>query len=93
MTTFSGWNATSRAVEVGGYATVVEPVGTCSLRLTRGDKVVTHRHTATADATTVSCGGFSVPGGELTTGDWTAVLGYASSTSAGDAKPVTVRVP
>ena len=30
VTTFAGWNATSGAVEVGGYAAVVEPVGTCT---------------------------------------------------------------
>ena len=93
VTTFAGWNATSGAVEVGGYATVVEPVGTCTLRLTRGDQVVTVTHTASADATTVACGGFSVPGSELTTGQWQAVLAYASSRSTGEAATVMVKVP
>lgn len=93
VTTFAGWNATSRAVQVGGYAAVVEPVGTCTLRLLQGDKVITHRHPATADATTVACGGFSVPGSELKAGKWQAVLTYASSRSAGEAPAVTVRVP
>jgi hypothetical protein len=93
VTTFAGWNATSGAVEVGGYATVVEPVGTCTLRLTRGDQVVTVKHTASADATTVACGGFSVPRKELTAGQWQAVLAYASPRSAGAAATVTVKVP
>jgi len=92
VTTFAGWNPTSRAVEVGGYAAVVEPVGTCTLRLVHAGKVVTLKHTATADATTVSCGGFFVPGSLLTAGQWQAVLSYTSSKSAGEAGPVTVRV-
>jgi len=92
-TTFAGWNATSGAVEVGGYATVVEPAGTCTLRLTHGNQVVTLKHAATADATTVACGGFSVPRKELAAGPWQAVLAYASSRSAGAATAVTVQVP
>ena len=92
-TTFAGWNATSGAVEVGGYATVVEPAGTCTLRLTHGNQVVTLKHTATADATTVACGGFSVPRKELAAGPWQALLAYASSRSAGAATAVTVQVP
>ena len=93
VTTFAGWNATSGAVEVGGYATVVEPVGTCTLRLTHGDKVVTREQTASADATTVACGGFSVPRSELTAGGWQAVLSYTSSRSKGQTAAVTVKVP
>jgi hypothetical protein len=93
VTTFAGWNATSGAVEVGGYANVVEPVGTCTLRLTHGDQVVTRKHTASADATTVACGGLSVPGSALTAGAWQAVLAYSSSKSTGEAAAVTVKVP
>lgn len=93
MTTFAGWNATSGAVEVGGYATVVEPVGVCTLRLTRGDQVVTRKQTARADATTVACGGFSVQRSKLTAGEWKVVLAYASPRSAGAAATVMVKVP
>jgi hypothetical protein len=93
VTTFAGWNTTASAVEVGGYANVVEPVGTCTLRLIHGDKVVTLKHTATADATTVACGGFSVPGSQLSAGDWQTVLAYSSPKSAGQAAAVTVKVP
>ena len=93
VTTFAGWNATSRAVEVGGYATVVERAGTCTLRLSHADQVVTRKQTASADATTVACGAFSVPGTALTAGEWQAVLTYTSSTSTGNATAVTVKVP
>ena len=93
VTTFAGWNATSRAVEVGGYATVVERAGTCTLRLSHGDQVVTRKQTASADATTVACGAFSVPGSALTAGEWQAVLAYTSSTSTGKSTAVTVKVP
>ena len=93
MTTFAGWNTTTRALEIGGYATVVERAGTCTLRLSHGDQVVTRKQTASADATTVACGAFSVPGTALTAGDWQAVLTYTSSTSTGKATAVTVKVP
>ena len=93
VTTFAGWNATSGAVEVGGYAIVVEPVGTCTLQLTKGDQVVTRKEPASADATTVACGGFSVPGSALTAGQWKAVLAYASPRSTGQAPAMTVKVP
>jgi hypothetical protein len=93
VTTFAGWNATSSAVEVGGYAIVVEPVGTCTLQLTKGDQVVTRKQPASADATTVACGGFSVPGSALTAGQWEAVLAYASPRSTGQAPAMTVKVP
>lgn len=93
VTTFAGWNATSRAVEVGGYAAVVEPVGTCTLRLTNGAQVITRKSGAIADATTVACGGFSVPGSELGPGEWQVRLGYASSRSTGEAAAVAVKVP
>jgi hypothetical protein len=93
VTTFAGWNGLSHAVEVGGYAAVVEPVGTCTLRLSHADKVVTRKHTASTDATTVACGGFSIPRSELSAGDWTAVLSYRSPMSAGEAAAVSVKVP
>lgn len=92
-TTFAGWNTTSAAVEVGGYATVVEAAGTCTLRLIQGAKVVTREHAATADATTVACGGFSVPRTELAAGQWQAVLAYTSSKSTGKAAAVAIKVP
>jgi hypothetical protein len=93
QTTFAGWNTVSGSVEVGGYATVVEPVGSCTLRLTRGDRVVIRRHIASQDATTVACGGFSVPRTELTPGAWKAALSYTSARSTGEAAAVTVTVP
>jgi hypothetical protein len=93
VTTFAGWNGLSHAVEVGGYAAVVEPAGMCTLRLSHGAKVVTLKHTASTDATTVACGGFSVPRSQLTPGAWTAVLGYRSPTSTGESAAVSLTVP
>ena len=92
-TTFAGWNAISGAVEVGGYASVVEPPGTCTLRMIRGTTIVTSKHAATTDATTVACGGFSVPRKELVAGQWQAVLSYLSSRSTGVSAAVAVKVP
>ncbi len=91
-TTFAAWSATSGAVEVGGYATVVEPAGTCTLRLIHGAQFVKLEHAASVDATTVACG-FSVPRKTLTAGQWQAVLAYTSSRSTGEAAAVSVKVP
>jgi hypothetical protein len=93
QTTFAEWNAISGAVEVGGYATVVEPGGTCTLRLMRGGRVVIRTRIGSPDATTVACGTLSVPRSELTAGVWTAVLSYTSSKSTGEAAAVPVKVP
>jgi hypothetical protein len=93
VTSFAGWNATSSAVEVGGYAAVVERAGTCTLRLIHGNQVVIRTQTANGDATTVACGSFHVSRAALTVGAWRVVLAYTSSTSTGEAAAVTIEVP
>jgi hypothetical protein len=92
--TFADWNATTAAVEVDGYlAGIVEDGGTCTLTLTQGGATATAEVPGTADATTTSCGGASVPGAQLAPGTWTAVLTYRSGTSTGTSAPAEVTVP
>lgn len=91
---FLGWDNTTAAVEAGGYLSpVVESGGTCTLELTKGSQTVTVVAPAQADATTTSCGDLAVPRARLTPGGWSAVLRYASKTTAGASDPAPVVVP
>jgi hypothetical protein len=92
--TYSGWNEDSGAVEVGSYLPdASESDGTCTLTLTKGATSVDVSGSATPDVTSTACGDLTVPGDQLSPGDWTAVVTYESSTSRGASDPVEVEVP
>lgn len=80
-------------LEVGAYAAVVEPAGTCSLAATSGARVVTATIAATPDVNTTSCGGLTVQHGQLTSGTWQVRVTYDSPTSHGTSATATVSVP
>jgi hypothetical protein len=92
VVTYSGFNPTAGAVQLGGYAGVVEDGGTCTLTLTQGGAKVAATSRASADASTTTCGELSVPRAKLAPGTWQAVLSYASATHTGTAAPVPVEV-
>jgi hypothetical protein len=92
--TFAGWEQGADAVEVSGFvANASDDSGTCTATLTRGAKVVTASAAAVANAGTMACGGLLVPGDDLSSGAWDAVLGYKSSSVSGKSSAVTVDVP
>ena len=92
--TYSGWDAGNRVVEVDGYVQqVVEDGGTCTLTLTKGGASATASRPATADVSSTSCGALTVPADQLSSGTWSAVVSYASSTSQGSSAPLDVQVP
>lgn len=92
--THSGWNAGTRAVDASGYvAGVIESDGTCTLTLTLADRTATVSAAAQPDATTTSCGNLLVPGAQLSTGTWRAVLSYRSPQHVGASKAFEVQVP
>lgn len=91
--TYLDWSATDGVVEAGAYATTVEGAGTCTLKLTFGGRSGTGSIAALADASTMSCGGLTVPRDRLSSGNWTAVVTYESATSVGTSDPVDVVVP
>lgn len=93
VVTYSGWNATSGAVEVGAYVPVLESGGTCTLVLTQGTTVVEVARDAAPDASTTACGALAVERAALAPGSWQAVVRYLSPSSAGESAPVTVEVP
>lgn len=91
--TYADWVPETSEVEVGAYAAVVEDGGTCTLTLTRAGTSATRTNDALTDVSTVSCGGFLIPGSELSTGTWSAVVTYASPSFSGTSSPVEVSVP
>ncbi|PFG32528.1 hypothetical protein [Sanguibacter antarcticus] len=93
VTTYASWAPETNGVEVGAYAATIESAGTCTLTLTSGSTVRTATLDALVDVSTMSCGGFLIPGAELSTGTWTAVVTYSSAASSGKSDPVEVVVP
>ncbi|RBY80052.1 hypothetical protein DQ239_02885 [Blastococcus sp. TF02-09] len=92
--TYYGWVDGTFAVEVGAYvAGVVESNGSCTLTLTSGSDSRTAVVAGEADATTTSCPTMVVPGAQLSSGIWKAVVSYESPSSAGESAPIEVTVP
>ena len=92
--TYFGWNPDARAVELAGFvASVVETDGTCTLTLTKGQDSRTTSTAATPNVTNTACGEQLLPGDQLSSGTWSAVLSYDSPTSHGVSEPVEVDVP
>jgi hypothetical protein len=92
--TFAAWDDAAGGVAVDGFLpAVVEETGTCTLTLTKDGDTATASVPGTASASTTACGGAVVPGSQLSTGTWTAVLTYRSPTSTGSSAPIEVAVP
>jgi hypothetical protein len=65
----------------------------CTLTLSRAGANVVRSQAATVDASTTSCGGFTVAAKDLSSGTWDARLTYSSPRSTGSAAPVSIEVP
>ena len=91
--TYGLYDPATSTVTVSGYVgNAVEDGGICTLALTSGTTVVSAQATGVADARTTSCGAISVERSRLTAGTWSAVLGYASSTTTGASAAMTIEV-
>jgi hypothetical protein len=93
VVTYLDWDAAGGVVEAGAYARTVETAGSCTLKLTFGGRSGTGSIPALTDASTMSCGGLTVPRDRLSSGTWTGVVIYESATSVGTSSPVEVVVP
>jgi ABC-type Fe3+-hydroxamate transport system substrate-binding protein len=92
--TYFGWNPDAGAVELGGFvASVVEADGTCTMTLTKGQDSRSTSRPATPNVNNTACGEQLLPGDQLSSGTWSAVLSYDSPTSHGVSEPVEVQVP
>lgn len=90
--TLASTDLVAGAVLASGYVTEVEEGGTCSLTLTRGTEVLTIEAPAEADATTTVCGGLTMTTTGLALGEWSATIGYDSSTRSGVSAATTVTI-
>jgi hypothetical protein len=90
---YADWDDDTGVSAAGYVAQTVEQGGTCTLTLTLGQSEVTVSGPGAPDASSVACGGLAVPPGKLSSGTWTSVLSYSSSTSAGSSDAVPVEVP
>jgi predicted component of type VI protein secretion system len=90
---YLAFNAGSGAVEASGYATVYEDGGTCTLVLTKDGATARGVIDGLPDVATTSCGGLEVPGSQLSSGTWRAVLEYESPTTVGRSEAREVVVP
>lgn len=94
VVTYSGWTDADAAVEFGAYvAGLAESGGTCTLTLTSGSRSARAQVSGEPDAASTSCPGMAVPGDELASGTWTAVVSYESPSTSGESDPVEVVVP
>lgn len=92
--TYIGWDKAAGAVEAAGFVPgVVESHGTCVLTLTSGGSSITASVAGTADASSTSCGGLTVPGASVSPGTWGAVLTYESSASRATSEATQVVIP
>jgi hypothetical protein len=91
--TYVGFDASAGTVQANGFAAgVLENGGTCTLTLSRSGEEVTATSTASADASTTTCGLLeSDPG--VGPGTWNAVLTYSSGHAHGTSQSAQVVVP
>ena len=94
VVTYSDWNADTSAVEAGAFVPmIVESHGTCTLTLTRGSSTVTATAPGDPEASQTTCGALSVPGSDVSSGLWRAVVSYESDTSSATADAAEIAVP
>lgn len=94
VVTYAGWNASAKQVEVSAYvAGLTTGTGRCVLTLTTsGAPAQTAQNRALPDISTTQCGMLVIPGAQLTSGTWTALVRFTSADSSSTSKPVAVTV-
>jgi hypothetical protein len=90
---YAGFDAPSGTVQANGFAAgVLEDGGTCTLTLSRSGEEVSTTSSASADASTTTCGLLQTDPG-VGPGTWEAVLTYSSDDARGTSQTVQVVVP
>jgi hypothetical protein len=90
--TYADADSATGTVQASGFvAGILEDGGTCTLTLTNRGTEITVRSTATADATTTTCGLLETAPG-IPAGRWTAVLSYTSAKAEGTSRTAEVSV-
>jgi hypothetical protein len=88
------WNPETDSVEVGSFVQgVVESGGTCTVTMTKDGERANATGAAEQDATTTWCGVIAISGNQLSSGVWSAVVTYESSSTHGTSELTKVTVP
>lgn len=92
---YADWDAASSGLLVAAVVTdVVEDGGTCTVTATRDGAQASVTGSATADATSTTCGEIALPGSRLDgSGTWSVTVAYRSATAAGTSTATDVAVP
>lgn len=93
VVTYSGWDAAESVVEVGAYAATLVDDGTCTVTLTSGARRVSSSGATLADVSTTSCGRLTVARSNVSSGTWTGIVSFDSTTRTGTSDPFEVVVP
>ncbi|TQL54653.1 hypothetical protein FB464_2195 [Subtercola boreus] len=91
----ANWDSQAGALSVSANVPqIVEGDGTCTITASLGSVSVSDSFAASPSAGSTDCGTHSLSSSDFTAGEWTVVVAYASSTSAGSAtNPNTVTIP
>ncbi len=85
---------TITTTEARGYVSgTVEEGGTCTLTLTRGTAKVTASSTGILDVNKTTCSQITIGPGQLSSGEWDAVLSYTSPSISGSSAVQKLKVP
>jgi hypothetical protein len=80
--------------ETRGYVgNVFEDGGTCTATFTKGSVKVSGTSSGITDVNKTTCPAIAIDPSKLSSGDWTVVLSYSSSTASGTSESKTVSVP
>lgn len=82
------------AIEVRSYISgVVEDGGSCTFSFTQGQGKVTKTVTGFADATTTKCPNTSIPRSDFpSSGSWSLVVEYSSSSASGKSSTISIEI-
>lgn len=95
MPVISSWGTDpdTKNFELAAYIPdVYEDGGQCVLTLTKDGRILTRTISGRKDVNRTTCAPFTLPGREVTAGDWTASISYTSAAASGSSEQtITVR--
>ncbi|MCL2090420.1 MAG: hypothetical protein FWH11_04220 [Micrococcales bacterium] len=92
LVTSSGWDQARGVAWVAADVGVLDPSGTCTATLRRGQTQVVQEASAEPGPMTTSCA-VEVDGGRLGAGEWLVGLSYVSGQHSGTAAEVSIKIP
>lgn len=79
----TNWGLEGSRFEIGAYVNTLDASGSCSIVLKKGSTILKGTSRAVRNPSTMSCGGLSVDGKKITSGNWNATITYRSENASG----------